>query len=565
MKIQVVQMKSIAGNFENNLNKMLSEIESARGKADIIVFPELCVSGSLIMDHFKETAVLEDLVKINQKIIDASQDIMVVWGNVDLELDELFDTGFVAYNKELIHKSHKEFNSTSNLEVKKKYFKHPHGKKLESFKMYDKRFCLVINNDIMVHDYSNVDVVLHLNSHYYRGVDTIQQKLAFINGIEATVISVNGVGIVNTGRYFGLIDGQSIIKHRQDIEILNANFKEESVLIDLKDFTGSNKFVSIPLIDAILFGIKQIDEEVFPFKPNWIVGLSGGLDSSVVASLLVLALGKDRVLGYNLPTKNNSKTTKDNAKQLAEKLGIEYHQYDITPLVEATKQSIEQDIDGLALENVQARVRGHVLMTISSLKNGVVSNNTNKIESALGYGTIYGDTIGALGILADCTKMQVVQLANAVNQRFNEEVVPINLLPTLDANGIHWDFAPSAELKDKQLDPMKWGYHDFLIDYLLSKHNALSTLLQEYLDGSLLNGQIGPLMRYYELDNPENFLNDLDWILSSINKSVFKRVQGVPMIVISNAVLGLHRLENQMPRIYSDKVLTLMDEIRRMA
>lgn len=564
MKIQVVQMKSVSGKLELNLQKMLSEIEKAKGHADVIVFPELCISGSMLMHYFKNSAVIGQLLDMNQQIIDASENIMIIWGNVDQDFDEIFDTAYVAKDKKIIHKVHKQFNSTTNLEVKKQYFTHLQKKELETFKAFDRKMAVVVNNDLMVHDYHDTDIVFHLNTHYYRGVDTIQQKLTFINNIEATVISVNAVGIVNSSRFFGLLDGQSIIKHKQDIEILNSNFLEESKLVDLDDFVAENKYVSIPLIDALLFGIKQIDEEIFPFKPNWIVGLSGGLDSSVVAALLVMALGKDRVIGYNLATKHNSETTINNAQHLADVLGFEYHGFDITALVDATSETVGQKIDGLALENVQARIRGHVLMTMASLQNGVISNNSNKIESALGYGTLYGDTIGALGILADCTKMQVVELAQAINQRLNKEIINYNLLPRIDNDGVHWDFAPSAELKDNQIDPMKWGYHDFLIEWLISKPNGILTLLQCYLDGTLLDGQLGDIMRSYNLDDSELFLEDLKWVINSINKSVFKRVQGVPIIVVSNCVLGLDRLENQMPIIISDELQELIEKVRRM-
>lgn len=564
MKIQVVQMKSVSGKLELNLQKMLSEIEKAKGYADVIVFPELCISGSMLMHYFKNSAVIGQLLDMNQQIIDASDDIMIIWGNVDQDFDEIFDTAYVAKDKKIIHKVHKQFNSTTNLEVKKQYFTHLQKKELETFKAFDRKMAVVVNNDLMVHDYHDTDIVFHLNTHYYRGVDTIQQKLTFINNIEATVISVNAVGIVNSSRFFGLLDGQSIIKHKQDIEILNSNFLEESKLVDLDDFVAENKHVSIPLIDALLFGIKQIDEEIFPFKPNWIVGLSGGLDSSVVAALLVMALGKDRVIGYNLATKHNSETTINNAQHLADVLGFEYHGFDITALVDATSETVGQKIDGLALENVQARIRGHVLMTMASLQNGVISNNSNKIESALGYGTLYGDTIGALGILADCTKMQVVELAQAINQRLSKEIINYNLLPRIDNDGVYWDFAPSAELKDNQIDPMKWGYHDFLIEWLISKPNGILTLLQCYLDGTLLDGQLGDIMRSYNLDDSELFLEDLNWVINSINKSVFKRVQGVPIIVVSNCVLGLDRLENQMPIIISDELQELIEKVRRM-
>ncbi|HHX52590.1 MAG TPA: hypothetical protein GX703_03615, partial [Erysipelothrix sp.] len=183
MKIQVVQMKSVSGKLELNLQKMLSEIEKAKGHADVIVFPELCISGSMLMHYFKNSAVIGQLLDMNQQIIDASENIMIIWGNVDQDFDEIFDTAYVAKDKKIIHKVHKQFNSTTNLEVKKQYFTHLQKKELETFKAFDRKMAVVVNNDLMVHDYHDTDIVFHLNTHYYRGVDTIQQKLTFINNI----------------------------------------------------------------------------------------------------------------------------------------------------------------------------------------------------------------------------------------------------------------------------------------------------------------------------------------------------------------------------------------------
>ena len=143
---------------------------------------------------------------------------------------------------------------------------------------------------------------------------------------------------------------------------------------------------------------------MFKAKVKWIIGLSGGIDSALNAALLTMALGPNRILAYNLPSRYNSRKTIDNAQQIATKLGINLEVHSIENLIKASKEIFTNPVSEAVEENIHARLRGHVLSTLAQTHGGVICNNGNKLEVALGYCTLYGDTIGALSPLGDLTK-----------------------------------------------------------------------------------------------------------------------------------------------------------------
>lgn len=201
-------------------------------------------------------------------------------------------------------------------------------------------------------------------------------------------------------------------------------------------------------------------------------------------------------------------------------------------------------------------------MSVSSLENAVVSNNGNKIEVALGYATLYGDAIGALAILGDLTKMEVGKVAQSLNEIAQAEIVPQNLIPLDEATHVSWEFAPSAELKDDQFDPMKWGYHDALIEFL--QKDSLEDLLASYLDGTIYHTKLGSYLKAYQLDKPEAFIEDLKWVIRTMNVAVYKRIQMPPIVSVSNYAYGMTYRESQLPQTYTQKQRALIESILKM-
>jgi NAD+ synthase (glutamine-hydrolysing) len=255
-----------------------------------------------------------------------------------------------------------------------------------------------------------------------------------------------------------------------------------------------------------------------------------------------MAFGPARICAYNMSTRFNSAQSKGNAAQTARALGIELREGSIEALVAQAAQTIESfsypkgALAGLALENAQARIRGLLLLSFSQLEGGVVVNNGNRVEAAFGYATLYGDTIGAIAPIAGLTKQRVFDLAHAINRRLGTEAVPSNLLPAIDEDGCRWLTPPSAELAAGQTDPMKWFYHDWIVEQLDGHiDEGACEVLRGYIDDRLASTPAGRWLKTYGLEAPEAFVADLEACMAAMEKNAFKRLQAAPFISVASS------------------------------
>lgn len=358
-------------------------------------------------------------------------------------------------------------------------------------------------------------------------------------------IVLRPVGMLNEGSKVCAFDGATSVSAADGTLLcrLRDDFEEDFTILVMGRSGSVAGFCENKLLTCLEKTLQRFDAQILPWGPTWVIGLSGGLDSSVCAALLVRAFGAERVAAYNLASTHNSSTTKANAASVAEALGLELHDGSITGLVDATASALDQlgfgsdALEGLVAENAQARIRGHLLSTAAALLNGVVVNNANRVEEALGYFTLYGDSIGALAPIGDLTKVRLLDLALTLNDVLGTEAIPTNLIPHETVAGYTWQTMPSAELADDQRDPMKWFYYDWLIEQLLdapSLNEGACAVLEGYLSGSLQVGPMGKWLRFYGLDNPATFLSDLDWVISSMQRTAFKRVQAPPCIKVAS-------------------------------
>jgi len=619
MRIAMAQLNVKAGNIDANLIQMKMMIDQAKHQGvDLIIFPEMAVGGYLISDRYLQQEMLQQLYDANEIIRSWSSDIGIIWGNVYQEIDgkpnrdgrmNRFNAAYFAYDHQWVeHENHlmpgiylKHCLPDYRFFDDSRFFKSGLELAIEMglahdglispfiFKRENKSLKIGVEvcEDLWSKDYSidptriyaqhEVDVIINISSSPW----TLNKELSRIKRIHehqvnlddkmVKIIYVNACGMQNTGKNVLLFDGDSTVyDERGEIQIeANDAFEQELLVFKINDHLQAKKQEN-KLYKGLLTAIKEFDQQILGGQMPWIIGLSGGIDSSLNAVLLVKALGKKRVIGYNMASQFNSDKTKNIAKTLAEKLDIEYHTGSIEALTQATNETLKQyELDpkeeGLPYENIQARLRGHLLSSFAAYKGGVVCNNGNKVELALGYATLYGDTIGALSILGDLTKVQIFELCRTINGHFDDPLIDPALIGEMKKGQYVFGLVPSAELKPNQVDPMKWGYHDWLVQYLMEypSHHPISWL-KCYKRGDWKKSPVYESMLAFGLDKPKVFADDMVWFMKAWQRAIFKRIQFPPIIVVSRGSFGFDYRESQLAYLESYEIKALLDEIRAL-
>lgn len=534
MLVAVVTMNIKQGKCEDNFSFMESTIKQAiRDHADMIVFPQNAISGYLLGDRWLEDAWCTYVDSFNEKIIALSDEIAIVWGNIKYRNQRRFNASFFAYQ------------GKTHMRVKKNE-QHAYMRDEMYFEDNDINGIIEFQNLILALNFHEEIQLTDLNIN----IDACPYDMDEKPMIRGNTIYANAVGVQNAGKNIMVMQGGSCVRTQRKTIYQAEYFSEAYALVDLKSEQIA-KEQQPHVVDALVCGIRHFDEQVFGAKVPWIVGLSGGLDSSVTSALLSYSLGNERVYGFNMATQHNSSTTKQYAAQEAAALGIHYKEGSIQSLVDASKDVFMKEYgfdaeakSSLVMENIQARARGYLLGGFAGILGGVIVNNANKVESMLGYCTLYGDSVGAFSPIGDLTKVQLFEIAKELNKRFGKEVIPVGLLPVIERDAMHWEMAPSAELKEHQFDPMKWFYHDYLADHL-GKDLDVITLMKQYLHNELQQGEIARWISFYGLEKPNAFLEDLDWFVRTMDKNAFKRLQLPPLLCLHKQTLA-DKVESQM-------------------
>lgn len=527
MKILVCQLNLTIGDYEGNLKKVLESIEKGRKeRVDVVLFPELTLCGYPPEDFLlHEDFVLAGEAAL-EKIVPHTKGLMVTVGLVRRNLAHgekpLMNSVAILQDGKIVGFQDKALLPTYDVFDERRYFEP--GSEFRSWEWKGKRVGVLICEDIWEHAgkvgftryridpvsefaKQGVDLLLNLSAspYQFQKPDTRVKVCKMASQtLKKPVILCAQVG----GNDQLIFDGYSVaVGADGELRQLAKGFEEDWMVVDLEAPVCPCPFEYDAIGDlyrALVLGTRDYFYKQ-GFKKG-IVGLSGGIDSALVACIAVEALGKENVLGVGLPSKYNAPTSTSDAKELAQNLDIEWNLIPIETMFNTCLKELKPHFEGrpfdVTEENIQSRLRGLTLMALSNKLGSMVLSTGNKSELAMGFCTLYGDMAGGLSVIADVTKTQVYMLARWINRK--RKVIPQAII----------DKPPSAELRPNQRDT------DTLPEY-----SMVDAVLQSYVEDLLTPQEIIELHHL-----PKNIVYDL---IRRIHLAEYKRRQAAPGLRVS--------------------------------
>lgn len=454
MRVVAVQFNPTVGDLEGNGKKMIAAIQRAR-EGDVVVFPELAVCGYCPEDLLLDSAFIQAMGKKAEEVGKASRGKMVVFGlarvNGAQKEKPLFNSAAVFVDGKCVGYKDKTLLPTYDVFDERRYFEPALEQPI--FVYQGKRIAVTICEDVWQHatevGYTHYlhdpiaelkkkkpDLVLNLSgSPYAYGRAHVRMKVfqKAAQDLQCPVVFCNQVG-ANDQLIF---DGHSFYVDEKGCCIAAPGFVEHDLIIEKIQCKAPKYHDLDDLYQALVLGVRDYFHKQGFSKA--ILGLSGGIDSALVACIAKEALGASNVLAVLLPSRFSSEGSIQDSIDLAKKLGIAIEQISIEPLFEKYLTVLEPKFhkkpQDQTEENLQTRIRGMILMAFSNKLGHILLNTSNKSELAMGYCTLYGDMAGGLGVLLDVTKTKVYQLAKHIG-------LPEKIIKKV----------PSAELKENQTD-----------------------------------------------------------------------------------------------------------------
>lgn len=536
MKIALAQINIHIGNFAGNLAKARWAVAQAKAQgADLVVLPELTTVGYPPRDFLEFSDFIEQAEAAVAELAEAAQGIAIVVGspsrNPRIEGKDLYNSAYFLADGQIKAVQHKTLLPTYDIFDEYRYFEPATAWQVVEYR--GQRIAITICEDMWNVGNENPlytvcpldelmpqrpDLVLNLSASPFafdHAADRLHVLKANVARYGLPVFYANQVG-AQTEIIF---DGGSVVLSPDGSVYDEMPYFEEMVrtyhLSDVRSGEGAqgeqpkNKMTLIH--DALVTGLRNYFGKL-GFK-RAILGLSGGIDSAVVAVLAARALGPQNVRVLLMPSHYSSDHSVNDARQLAENLGIQYDIIPIEGVYEGYQTALKPHFIGLpfniAEENLQARIRGMLLMAFSNKFGHILLNTTNKSEMAVGYGTLYGDLCGGLSVIGDVYKTEVYELAHYLNR--DGEVIPANTLHK----------PPSAELRPNQKDSDS-----------LPLYEELDPILYQYVE--LRKGPDEIIAQGHQPDLVRR-------VLRMVNINEFKRYQTAPVLRVSNKAFGMGR------------------------
>ncbi len=559
IRIALAQINTTVGDIEGNTKKILEYIRKARAKqADIVAFPELAICGYPPEDLLLKKHFVDDNIKALKMIAKETRGIIAIVGFAHLQDKKIFNAAAVLAEGTIKGIYNKMDLPNYGVFDEKRYF--ASGEKNMVFSMGTERcsvpigvFGISICEDIWkkdgaqkVQSQAGAKILFNISaSPYYSGKMNEREMMLRARAKEnkSFVCYVNLVG----GQDELVFDGGSLIVNpKGETAALAHQFEEELLFADVDlDFKKISKHVkNVKTIGVSTVGngrdrsLQNIPRQIARHKlgeaeeiykalvlgtrdyilkngfKKVVIGLSGGIDSALVAVIACDAIGRDNVTGISMPSQFSSSGTRSDAKKLAQNLGIHFREIPIEDIFEVFLKVFESEFKGekrgIAEENIQARIRGNILMAFSNKYGWLVLTTGNKSEIATGYCTLYGDMAGGFAVIKDVPKTKIYQIARFRNNIEGKELIPKDVFTR----------APTAELRENQKD-----------EDSLPAYPVLDVILRDYVE----------LNKSAEAITKKNDSAVVKKVISLVDKSEYKRRQAPPGVKITPLAFGRDR------------------------
>lgn len=529
MNIALLQFNPVVGDLQANAQTLLDWARSAKAKgASLAIAPELCLCGYPPKDLLDRPAFVRDLLAVTQSVVAQCPDIPLVFGSISERDGRLFNSAYIASNGLPLGRATKQLLPTYDVFDERRHF--APGEQLLTATLSNWKCAVSICEDAWgdttdARRRYDVDPLAGLDS---RGCDLLinlsaspftLDKYTFRSELFSSVARRHRtpVAMVNqVGANDELIfDGHSGVWQRDGSLVARAKSFEEDLLLANPACTSA----ALPqppdeelAYRALVLGLRDYARKCGFSKA--VLGLSGGIDSALVATLAADALGPHNVLGVAMPSRYSSDHSIADARQLATNLGIQFELVSIEPLFSQFLTTLQGPLDGLRApypgdvtwENVQARLRGATIMALSNRTGAMALTTGNKSEVAVGYCTLYGDMVGGLSVISDVPKTLVYAISHWVNR--NSERIPSSSLTK----------PPSAELRPDQKD-----------EDSLPPYSVLDPILEACVEDGLNVDEI--VARGFERETVTR-------VVRLVRGAEYKRRQAAPGLIITSKAFG---------------------------
>ena len=538
MKIALAQLNPIVGDIQGNSRRLIETTRQFIGRADLVVFPELYLAGYPPRDLLAEPWFLDNVQTGIQRIVKESAsfgETGVLFGAPVRTGSStglgLYNSALLAYQGKLLFTQHKSLLPTYDVFDEARYFDEAQSISTLKFKgetlgisicedawndpeLWQKRMYLFDPVSELVKQGATLLINISA-SPFYLSKDAIRYRLLHNHARkhQRPFVFVNQIG----GNDELVFDGRSMAFDRDGnpTAILPA-FVEDVRVIDSDHLNGGQQFKEQDPIEALhqalVLGIRDYLRKC-GFKKA-AIGLSGGIDSALVCALAAEAIGAENVVGIAMPSRFSAEESTTLAQKLAENLGVQFH---IAPIETAytaylkTLQPLGMDESkvSVTLENIQARIRGNILMALSNEVGAIVLSTGNKSELATGYCTLYGDMVGGLAVISDVPKTMVYELSHYINRE--QEIIPDRIITR----------PPSAELRPNQTDQDTLPPYDLLDRILvehIEHHRSQAEIIAMGFDAATVA-----------------------WVLRTVSRNEYKRRQAAPGFKVTSRAFGIGR------------------------